>query len=104
MIFRTPIVAMNLKTQHVLERNHNIDFGLVFWPKQIRIDSFLVQKPNYGAVFAFCPVRWGTEFAPNSIILVFEYGTVFQWCGGAGLAKPKKKPGMRFGVFKKNLY
>jgi hypothetical protein len=70
------------KTQHVLERNHNIDFGLVFWQKQIRKDSFLAQKPSYGAAFAYCPVRWGTDFAPYSIILVFEYGTVFPWCGG----------------------
>jgi hypothetical protein len=43
------------------------------------MDSFLVQKPNYGAAFAYCPVRWGTDFVPNSIILVFEYGTVFPW-------------------------
>jgi hypothetical protein len=42
----------DFKTQHVLERNQNMDFGPVFWPKQIRMDSFLVQKPNYGAAFA----------------------------------------------------
>jgi hypothetical protein len=65
-----------------LERNHNIDFGLVFWPKQIRMNSFLVQNPNYGAAFAYCPVWWETDFIPNSIILVFEYGTVFPCCGG----------------------
>jgi hypothetical protein len=47
----------DLKTQQVLERNQNIDFGLVFWPKQIHVDSFLMQKPNYGAAFAYCPVR-----------------------------------------------
>jgi hypothetical protein len=72
-------------TQHVLERNHNKDSGLVFWPKRIRMDSFRVQKPNFGAAFAYCPVRWGTDFVPNSIILVFEYGTVFPWCGGDAL-------------------
>jgi hypothetical protein len=43
----------DFKTQHVLERNHNIDFGLAFWPKQIRMNSFLVQKPNYGAAFVY---------------------------------------------------
>jgi hypothetical protein len=75
----------DFKTQHVLERNQNTDFGLGFWPKQIRMDSFLVQKPNYGAAFAYCPVRWGTDFVPNSIILVFEYGTVFPWRGGDAL-------------------
>jgi hypothetical protein len=75
----------DFKTQHVLERNQNIDFGLVFWPKQIRLDSFLVQKPIYGAAFAYFPVRWGTDFVPNSIILVFEYGTVFPWRGGDAL-------------------
>jgi hypothetical protein len=69
----------------VLERNQNIDFGLVFWPKQIRMDSFLVQKPNYGAAFAYCPVRWVTDFVPNSKILVSGYGTVFLWRGGDAL-------------------
>jgi hypothetical protein len=28
----------DFKTQHVLERNQNTDFGLGFWPKQIRMD------------------------------------------------------------------
>jgi hypothetical protein len=78
----------NLKAQHVLERKQNIDFGLVFWPKQIRMNSFLVQKPNCGAAFAYCPVRWGIDFVPNSIILVFEYGTVFPWRGGGALRHP----------------
>jgi hypothetical protein len=76
---------IDFKTQHVLEQNQNINFGLVFWPKEIRMDSFLVQKPNYGAAFAYCPVRWGSDFVPNSIILVFEYGTVFPWRGGDAL-------------------
>jgi hypothetical protein len=72
----------DFKTQHVLERNQNIDFGLVFWPKQILMDTFLVQEPNYGAAFAYCHARWGTDFVPNSIILVIEYGTIFPWRGG----------------------
>jgi hypothetical protein len=28
-----------------------------------------------------CPERWGTDFVPNYIFLIFEYGTVFPWCG-----------------------
>jgi hypothetical protein len=79
-------VAVNVRRNMCLERNHNIDFRLVFWPKQIHMDSFLVQKPNYGAAFAYCPVRWGTDFVPNYIILVFEYGTVFPCCGGDALS------------------
>jgi hypothetical protein len=75
----------DFKTQHVLKQNQNIDCGLVFWPKQIRMDSFLVQKPNYGAAFAYCSVRWGTDFVPNSKISVFGYGTVFPWRGGDAL-------------------
>jgi hypothetical protein len=51
------------------------------------MDSFPLQKPNDGAAFAYCPVRRGTDFVPNSIILVFEYGTVFPWCGGDALSE-----------------
>jgi hypothetical protein len=75
----------DFKMQHVLERNQNIDLGLIFWPTQIGMDSFLVQNPNYGAAFAYCTVRWGTDFVPNYIILVFEYGTVFPWRDGDAL-------------------
>jgi hypothetical protein len=85
----------DFKTQHVLGRNKNIYFGLVFWPKQIRMDSFLVQKPNYGAAFAYCPVRWGTDFVSNSINLVFVHGTFFPWRGGDALNVPS--------TFDKNL-
>jgi hypothetical protein len=51
-------LGSDFKTQNVLKGNHKIDFGLVLRPRKIRLDSLLVQKPNYGAAFAYCPVRW----------------------------------------------
>jgi hypothetical protein len=80
----------NFKTQHVLDETitlildsysgQNISVWIRFWCK----------NPNYGADFACCPARWGTDFVPNSIILVFEYGTIFRCCGGDALSHARR--------------
>jgi hypothetical protein len=75
----------DFKTQHVLERNPNIKFGLVFWPKANPYGLVSGAKTKLWRGFCICSVRWGTDFVPNFIILVFEYGTVFRWRGGDAL-------------------